>query len=45
MNKLSMFLTVRRPVNVATKHAIESFLMELTAQTDITAIYSDESLG
>lgn len=45
MNKLSMFLTVRRPVNLAVKNALESFLMELTAQTDITAIRSDESLG
>lgn len=45
MNKLSMFLTVRKSVNVATKHAVESLLMELTAQTDITAVYSDDSLG
>lgn len=45
MNKLSMFLTVRRPVSAATKAAIESFLMELTAQTDITAMWSNDSLG
>ena len=45
MNKLTMFLTVRKPVNVATKHAIETFLMELTAQTDITATWSNDSLG
>ena len=45
MNKLSMFLTVRRPVSAATKAAIESFLMELTAQTDITAMWSNNSLG
>ena len=45
MNKLTMFLTVRRPVNIATKHAIETFLMELTSQADITAIRSDDSLG
>ena len=45
MNKLSMFLTVRKPVNAATKSAIESFLMELTAQTDITAMRSNDSLG
>jgi len=45
MNKLTMFLTVRRPVNAATKHAIETFLMELTSQTDITAVRSDDSLG
>lgn len=45
MNKLTMFLTVRRPVNAATKHAIETFLMELTSQTDILAVRSDDSLG
>lgn len=45
MNKLTMFLTVRKPTSAATKHAIETFLMELTSQTDITAIRSNDSLG
>lgn len=45
MNKLTMFLTVRKPVNAATKHAIETFLTELTTQTDITAMRSNDSLG
>lgn len=38
---LYMTLTVRNYSTAATNHAVESFLRELTVQTDITAIYSD----
>lgn len=43
--KLTMFLTVRRFNIAASDHAIESFLRELTEQTDIIAIRSDDSMG
>ena len=43
--KLTMFLTVRRFNIAASNHAIEFFLRELTEQTDITAIRSDDSIG
>ena len=43
--KLTMFLTVRRFRVAASNHAVESFLRELTEQTDITAIRSDDSIG
>lgn len=43
--KLTMFLTVRKFSPIATAHAIESLLRELTSQTDIVAVRSDDSLG
>lgn len=43
--KYIMFLTVRRHATPATHHAVETFLAELTAKTDITAIRNDDSMG
>lgn len=45
MNKFTMLLGVRRPNDLATKHAVETFMMELTSKTDIIAILSNDSFG
>lgn len=45
MNKYIMFITVRRPHDLCTKHAVETFLQELTAKTDITAVRNEDSMG
>ena len=43
--KYTMFLTVRRHTSLATRHAVETFLAELTAKTEITAMRNDDSTG
>ena len=43
--KYTMFLTVRRYAEPCAKHAVDTFLAELTAKTDITAIRNDDSMG
>lgn len=46
MNMYTLFMVVREANNLSSRHAIESFLMELTTVTDITAIYNNsESMG
>ena len=45
MNKYSMFITVRRPHDLCSKRAVETFLQELTAKTDMTVIYNNDSMG
>ena len=46
MNKFDLLIVVRRSSSLTAKSATESLLMELTAQTDVTAIYNEnESWG
>lgn len=46
MNKFDLLIVVREANALTAKSATESLLMELTAQTDVTAIYNEnESWG
>ena len=46
MNKFDLLIVVRRSSSLTAKSATESLLMELTAHTDVTAIYNEnESWG
>lgn len=46
MNKFNLFIVTREHQTLTAKNAMESLLMELTAKTDVTAMYnSAESWG
>lgn len=46
MNKFDLFIVTREHQTLTANSAIESLLMELTAKTDVTAVYnSAESWG
>lgn len=46
MNKFDLFIVTRERQTLTAKNAMESLLMELTARTDVTAVYNtNESWG
>lgn len=46
MNKFDLFIVTREHHTLTANNAVEDLLMELTARTDMTAIYNNnESLG